>query len=68
MELKPGSEFRGSLKSLLWVNILHDAPAKQIVEARLPNLWNSNKYLQQKGHIVKASEEYGLPGLLASWV
>jgi len=38
MELKSGSGFRGSLKSLLWVNILHDAPAKQIVEAMLPNL------------------------------
>ena len=35
MRLKSWDEVRLSLKSILWVNVLHDAPAKQIVEAAL---------------------------------
>ncbi|KAF2096424.1 hypothetical protein NA57DRAFT_42123, partial [Rhizodiscina lignyota] len=36
MRLKHWDEVRSSLKSILWVSALHDAPAKQIVEAALP--------------------------------
>lgn len=35
MRLKLWSEVRLSLKSVLWVDVLHDLPAKQIVEAML---------------------------------
>lgn len=35
MKISSWNEVRLSLKSLLWVNVLHDPPAKKIVEATL---------------------------------
>jgi hypothetical protein len=35
LNLKSWNEVRLSLKSVLWVDVLHDPPAKQIVEATL---------------------------------
>jgi len=37
MKFKSRDEVGGSLKSVLWVDVLHSAPAKQILEAMLPN-------------------------------